>query len=281
MNNFFKSRFFAVTLIISLLLCILPTTLSLMGHGGYVRAAVVTLISPFQRAASYVGESLGGFGEYFTRFGELKEENAALRAELESLREQSYEASLHEKENEWLRDYLELKRINHTYRLSDAKVIGRETTNTRTVYTLDRGTSLGIEKNMPVITSDGVVGYIIETGLTWSKAVAITDDRSSVGVYCERSGAVGVLCGTYELSFAGKCDISCSSADADIKVGDRIITSGLGSTYPEGLGVGEVVDVYRDEYDRTLHAVVEPYVKFDDVSAVMIVCGYSVEEEEG
>lgn len=279
MNNFFRSRFFIVVLLIAMLLCIVPTTLAVMGQGGYVRGAVVTLMYPFQRAAGSIGDALGGFGEYFSRFDELREENERLRAELAALREQSYDATLHKSENEWLREYLELKRTNHTFSLADAKVVGRETTNTRTVYTLDRGTSAGIEKNMPVITADGVLGYIIETGLTWSKAVSITDDRSNVGVYSDRTGDVGVLCGTYELSFEGKCDLTCTALDADIQVGDRIITSGLGTTYPEGLSVGVVSKVYRDEYDRSLHAVVEPYVEFEKVSSVMVVCGFSVESE--
>lgn len=280
MNNFFRSRFFIVLLLIAMLLCILPTTLAVMGHGGYVRGAVVTVMYPFQRLAGIVGESLSGYSQYFSRFDELKEENEQLKAELAALKEQSYEAELHKSENEWLREYLELKKIKHTFSLADAKVVGRETTNTRTVYTLDRGSSAGVGKNMPVITSDGVVGYIIEVGLTWSKAVAITDDRSNVGVYTDRTGATGVLCGTYTLSFEGKCDLTCTAADADIQVGDRIITSGLGTTYPEGLSVGVVSEVYRDEYDRSLHAIVTPHVDFDEVSAVMIVCGFSVESGE-
>ena len=279
MNNFFKSRFFIVVLLVAMLLCIVPTTLTVMGQGSYVRGAVVTLMYPFQRAAGYIGEALGGFSEYFTRFDELREENERLKSELAELRDQSYEATLHKSENEWLRDYLELKRENHTFSLADAKVVGRETTNTRTVYTLDRGKGAGIEKNMPVITSDGVVGYIIEVGLTWSKAVSITDDRSNVGVYTDRTGDVGILCGTYELSFEGRCDLTCTALEADIAVGDRVITSGLGTTYPEGLSVGVVCEVYRDEYDRSLHAVVEPYVDFESVSAVMVVCGFSRESE--
>ena len=280
MNNFFKSRFFIVLLLISMFLCIFPTTLSLMGHGGYVRGAVVTLFSPFQRAAAFIGESIGGFAEYFAGYDRLKEENEELKAELSALKGQLYEADLYKRENEWLREYLELKRVNMSFSLTDAKIVGRETTNIRTVYTLDRGSASGIEKNMPVITNDGVLGYITEVGLTWSKAVAITDDRSSVGVYTDRTGATGVLCGTYELSFEGKCEITCTDADADIAVGDKVITSGLGGVYPEGLAVGRVCEVYVDAYDRSLHAVVEPYVTFDSVTDVMVVCGFSVEEDK-
>ncbi len=279
MKGFFKSRFFTVVLIISIALCIFPTVLTAMGHGAAVKGAVVAVLSPFQRAASYVGGALGGYARYFEGYDRLEEENERLRAELESLREKVYDASIMEAENEWLREYLELKKINHTFTLADAKIVGRETTNTRTVYTFNKGTTAGIEKNMPVITKDGVVGYIIEAGLTWSKAVAITDQRSGVGVYTERTGALGVLCGSYELSLEKKCEIVCTQSDADIAVGDKVYTNGMGSLYPQGLSVGEVVEVYVDPYDRSLHAIVVPYVDFDAIDAVMVVVAYEAKGE--
>ncbi len=280
MNNFFKSRFFIVTAIIAMLLCIMPATLALMGQGSFVRSAAVTIVSPFQRAAGFVGESLGGFARYFTHYDELREENEKLKKELSEQRRENYEANLYKSENEWLKDYLELKRINPSFDLVDAQVVGRETTNTRTVYTLDRGTSAGIGKNMPIITSDGVVGHVVEVGLTWAKAVTISDGRSHVGVYCERSGEIGLLSGDYALALDGKCEMICSEADADVAVGDRILTSGIGSVYPEGLVVGVVSELRVDEYDRSLRITVEPFVELESVTGVMVVCGFSHEDGE-
>ncbi len=279
MNNFFKSRFFIVTLIIAMFLCIVPTTLAIMGQGGFVRGAVVTVISPFQRLAGFVGESLGGFGRYFTHYDELKEENERLKAELAAIREENYEAVIRKNENEWLRGFLGLKAEHSSFELSDAKVVGRETTNTRIVYTLDRGSGAGIEKNMAVITADGLVGHIVEVGLTWSKAVALTDGRSHVGVYTERTGALGLMSGDIELSMEGKCE-GVFDEDAEIAEGDRVLTSGIGSVYPEGLAVGVVSEVYVDEFDRTLHAVIEPFVSFDGIGAVMIVRGFAEDSGE-
>lgn len=255
-------------------LCIVPTTLAVMGQGGFVRGAAVTIISPFQKIAGFVGESLGGFARYFTYYDELKEENERLKEELAAIKNENYEAVIHKNENEWLRGFLELKREHGSFELADAKVVGRETTNTRIVYTLDRGSGAGIEKNMPVITPDGLVGHIVEVGLTWSKAVALTDGRSHVGIYTERAGAVGVMSGDIELSMEGKCE-AYFEGGGDIAVGDKVLTSGLGSVYPEGLAVGRVSKVYVDQYDRTLHAVIEPFVSFDDLSGVMILRGYS------
>ena len=280
MNNFFKSRFFIVTAIIAMLLCIMPATLALMGQGSFVRSVAATVVSPFQRAAGFVGESLGGFSRYFTHYDELKEENEKLKKQLSEQRQENYEAILYKTENEWLKDYLELKRVNPSFDLVDAQVIGRETTNTRIVYTLDRGSSAGITKNMPIITSDGVVGHIVEVGLTWSRAVTINDGRSHVGVYCERSGEIGLLSGNYDLALDGKCEMICSESDADVAPGDRIVTSGIGSVYPEGLVVGSVTEVRVDEYDRSLRITVEPFVEFESVTGVMVVCGFSHEDGE-
>ncbi len=279
MNGFFKSKFFIILLIISLLLSIVPTVLTVMGQGSYVKGAVVTVLSPFQRLGSFLGEAVGGFGQYFSGYSELKKENEELKKENTELKDQIYQASLYEKENAWLRDYLDLKRINYSFSLADAKIIGRETTNTRTVYTLDCGTAKGISKNMPVITNEGIVGYITEAGLTWSKAVAVTDEHSSVGVLCSRSGAVGIMSGTYELSFMGLCDILLSDTEADITAGDKIYTSGLGGVYPASLAVGEVTEVYRDSYDRSLHAKVKPYVSFSELDSVMVVLDFAIKGE--
>ena len=68
-----------MTAIIAMVLCIMPATLAVMGQGSFVRSVAVTVISPFQRAAGFIGESLGGFSRYFTHYDELKEENENLK----------------------------------------------------------------------------------------------------------------------------------------------------------------------------------------------------------
>ena len=278
MNNFLKTKFFAVILTVAISLCIIPSTLTLMGYGSYVKNAVGIVISPFEMLLGSVGRSIRGFTDYFTEFERLEKENAELKAQLGELREELYEASIHKEENEWLRTYLDLKYENTSFTMANAKIIGRQSTNIKTIYTLNRGSAAGIKVNMPVITNEGVVGYTVEVGLTWSKAVAITDQRSSVGVITNRTGAIGVLRGSYELSLEGRCEIVCTDYLANIKAGDKVLTSGLGSVYPEGLCIGEVTEVYRDKYDRSLHAVVKPGVSFEEISDVMILCDFEIKE---
>ena len=70
-------------------------------------------------------------------------------------------------------------------------------------------------------------------------------------------------------------------ADSDIRIGDKVITSGIGGIYPRGLLIGRVSAVEVDENSRTLTATIEPAAELDSVSKVMIVTEYGVVEEDG
>ena len=277
--KFFKNKFFIITLVVALLLSIVPTVLCAMGQGSYVRKALQTAAQPFSWAFTKIGEGLSGFSVYFQKLSDLQKENEELRAQLDDYRDRIYNAKMLEEENKWLSDYLGLKKEHSDFLFEEASVIGRESGNYSTVYTLSKGTMHDIKVNMPVITEDGVVGYVTEVGPTWCRAVSIIETASAVGAYIERSGELGLIEGSYELRFLGKCRMIRLPADADVHEGDRVLTSGLGSIYPRGLFVGEVVSVDADPYSRTLTAVVQPKVDYASLVKVMIIKDYTIYSE--
>ena len=277
--KFFKNKFFIITLVVALLLSIVPTVLCAMGQGSYVRKALQTAAQPFSWAFTKIGEGLSGFSVYFQKLSDLQKENEELRAQLDDYRDRIYNAKMLEEENKWLSDYLGLKKEHSDFLFEEASVIGRESGNYSTVYTLSKGTMHDIKVNMPVITEDGVVGYVTEVGPTWCRAVSIIETASAVGAYIERSGELGLIEGSYELRFEGKCRMIRLPADADVHEGDRVLTSGLGSIYPRGLFVGEVVSVDADPYSRTLTAVVPPKVDYASLVKVMIIKDYTIYSE--
>ena len=278
-KRFFKSKFFIITLTAALLLSIIPGVLCVMGHGSYVRSALQTAAIPFEWCFTKIGDGLGGYAEYFASIEALRAENAELKDKIARFEEDLYNAALLEEENEYLRGYLGLKNLHTDFLFESATVIGRETANYRTIYTLSRGSLHGIEKNMPVVTEDGLVGYVIETGATWCRAVSIIETASAVGACVERSGDLGLVEGVYDLRFEGLCRMIHIDAQADIREGDVIITSGVGSIYPLGLPVGKVISVEPDENTRTLTAVIEPMVDFENISKVMIITNYNIYSE--
>ena len=156
-------------------------------------------------------------------------------------------------------------------------IVSRESGNYMTVFTLNRGSLHGIKVNMPVITKDGIVGCVSEVGLNWSKVTTIIESASSVGAYVPRSGESGIVSGDFSLKNEGKCKFSYVSQTADIVVGDRVLSSGMGSVYPADLPIGRVVEIGEDEYNRTFVATVEPAVELSSLQWVMIVTGFGEE----
>lgn len=279
MNDFFKSRAFVVLLTLFVILSGVPTILTGMGQGSYVRDVAMTVVTPFMKGASYIGTSIKGFSEYFTEFDRLKEENELLSGRVRELEGQIYSAELIEKENEWMRSYLGAKRANTEYSYCDANLIGSETGDFISTFTLDRGKSSGIEVGMPVVTEEGVVGRVTEVGLTFCRVSTIINYDSSIGAYIERSGEVGLVNGDFERRRDGNCVLEYLKFDADVEVGDKIYSSGLGSVYPRGLYIGQVSEVAGDPYNHTKIAIVTPAADLKNLTKVMIITSFVVETE--
>ena len=178
-------------------------------------------------------------------------------------------------ENDWLREFLELKRERTDFSLVDAKVIAREGTNFESTFTIDKGSFHGIEKNMPVIADGNIlIGVIVETGLTTARGITILSGTSSVGVVAERSGKSGILQGDFALFADRLCKIPQLPEDVDIVQGDNIYTSGLGKLYPAGLYIGEVTDIVPDPASYTLTALVKPSADILNLDRVMVITAF-------
>lgn len=275
--KFFRSRFFVVCIAVVLVLVLVPSAFAAFGRTDLLRSALVTVSKPFALAGSTVADAVNGFTDIFADYDRLKEENAALRAELEQLRREEHDTAVIQNENEWLKGYLQFHNEHPDYILTDARIIAREAGNYSTVLTLDRGTVHGVKAEMPVIFEGGLFGYVSEAGLDWCRVVTVVETASSVGVYTARTGAVGVAEGDPALRNGGNCRMTYIQADADIRVGDLVYTSGSGSMYPSGLLLGTVVSIEADEATRSLRAEIKPAVDFstvDRMERLVIICGY-------
>lgn len=274
MRDFFKSKFFTVIVIIALVMVIVPSVFGVMGISRYLRDGVNIILTPVQKLFTKVTDAADGFVSYFTEFDKIVEENRALKEQNAELRDKISAAEESKQLNDWLFTYLELKRQHTDYSLQDATVTGRESGNYMTVFTLDKGKAQGIDINMPAVTPDGIVGYVSEVGTDWCKAVTLLQSGSSIGAYVERSGEIGVVEANYILSRDGLCKMKYLAADADIKVGDRILSSGLGSVYPRGLAIGYVESVEKDAASRSVSVTVRPSADLTDISQLMIITKY-------
>ena len=279
--KFLRSKFFIGCLAVAIVLTLAASALAVFGQADLLRAVLGGIVKPFSWCGTKISDAINGFTDIFTEYDLLVEENKALREELDKIKDEKHSADVLREENSWLKRYLDVKTDNPAFVLSDAQVVGRESGNYATVMTLNRGSIHGIKRGMAVITYDGVLGHVTEVGLDFCRVVSIVESSSSVGVYVDRSQVQGVVKGDVALRADGVCLMS-YSADADIKTGDLVYTSGgSGSSYPAGLLVGEVISITADDTTRTLVAEVKAAVDLSGGKApdrVMIICGYDGED---
>lgn len=280
MRDFLRSKFFTVVVTVALIMIIVPAVFNAMGVGGAFKDAVNVIFTPAQKFFTYCTDAVDGFVSFFTEFDRIVEENKALKEENAALKDKISAAEEAEEMNDWLYNYLELKREHTDYKFTEATIVAREGGNYTTVFMLDKGKAHGVEKDMPVITENGIVGYVCEVGTTWAKAVTFLEEGTAIGAYVERSGEMGVVEGNFALSEEGVCKMSYLSDDADIKEGDRIVSSGYGSVYPRGLVIGTVEKIEKNTAKRSIDVTVRPSADLSDISQLMIITDYETYTEE-
>jgi rod shape-determining protein MreC len=139
---------------------------------------------------------------------------------------------------------------------------------------LNKGTNDGITRNMPVVTDQGLVGLVTETTANASKVLLITDAASAVNVRLQDSRAEGVMIGQE----SGELRLLYITLDVEMKSGDRIVTSGLGGTFPAGIVVGSVASVRKRTNDVAQEADVKSAVDFNRLETVLIITNFTPPE---
>lgn len=272
----FKNKFLGILACIAIFAVIFYSVLGIMGKASLLGNALGVVATPFRWGFTKIGEAVGGFGDYFTEFNRLREENEELSARVAELERQNAHVEVLEGENQWLREFLGVSKVLQHCTTVTGEVIGREANSYMTLYTINRGSLHGIEAGMAVVTDAGVVGRVESVGLNWCRVSTIVENSVSVGAICARSGARGIVDGSLGLRGLGQCAMNYINEAADIEVGDSIISSG-GSVYPYGFVIGTVVAKTFDVSTRSVSAVIDPAVDFESLSRVMIVTSVDIE----
>lgn len=193
--------------------------------------------APVQDASDKVFSPVGSLVGGVLHYGDLKKENARLRQANEDQRGAILRADDAERERQALHDQLSLSFVDDIPRVA-ATVVATSLSNVEVTVQLDKGTSAGVAKGMPVVTGAGLVGRVTDASQKRSTVLLITDKTFSVGVRLA-SGDVGVASGR-----GARSPMSVSDIDPASKVdkGEVAVTSGLqGSLYPPGIPVGTIV----------------------------------------
>ncbi|HKR00333.1 MAG TPA: rod shape-determining protein MreC [Pyrinomonadaceae bacterium] len=209
-----------------------------------IRVWVQSLLSPFQRATSGVGNAGSGFFQSLSNLRNAAAENAQLKQLLEQKDMELNRLRAEHDENVRLRSMLDFKEKSE-YQMVAASVIARDPSLWFDTITINRGTSSGIELNMPVVTPGGIVGRIIGVGPWSAQVMLITDERAAAGAVVGQLGQSNALGSVRGLGENGLLEMRYVSGLEDVNPGNYVVTTGQDGIYPPGLNVGEVVEVKK------------------------------------
>ena len=269
--KYYKSRVLIIIvitliLIVSIGLTISPTS-GLNAIGDMISVPFTAIEKLFAYTELKIQEGVGLFSD----ISELRQENKSLKAEIDKLNNERVEYERLQSENENFKNALDMKSQFTDFDFLGANVIGRDSGNWFNIFLVDQGSTKGVEYNMPVITSKGLVGKVSASQPFSSKIMSIIEDGSAVSAVVAKTRDYVVVKGDVKLAKEGLCKLEYLPADIDLTQGDYIETSGVGGIYPKGIIIGRVKEVRAGDSDIDKYAIIEPAVDFKRLSEVIIL----------
>ena len=276
MRHFFSTRV-RVVLILALLITIGLVIASNLTGMSIPSMVVQGVLTPIRAGANALTNQAENIYDYIFRYEALKAENEALREEIAKMREDSNQAEFTARENERLRDLLELKKAQEDFELVDSYVISRSSTDWNSTFTLDKGSSSGIEVGMVAITANSeVVGLVTETGTNYCVIKTVLDSSLEISATIASNGYSGMVQGGYSTGNEGLLRMNYLPSSAVIRNFDQVVTSGS-TVYPRGLILGQVVDAGFEETGVAKYALLQPAADIEKLEQVFILTQYTLE----
>jgi rod shape-determining protein MreC len=236
--------------------------------------ALSLVLYPFQKAAQELSDSFTEFAGVFFDARENYTENKELREEITRLREQLVEYQSLESENSRLREMLEIKQESPQLTLLDAAVIARSPSDRFAGFTIDKGSIDGVSLYDPVMTKEGLVGYIGQLSTASAQVVTLLSPACNVGASASDTGDSGNVTGTLELAEEGLARMELIAKDATLQAGSLLITSGLTGSFPKGLLIGTVESVQLEDSGISKWAAVRPTADITGATTVFVITDF-------
>ena len=276
MRHFFSTRI-RVVLILALLLAIGLVVIGSMTDTNVPGQAVQGILTPLRSGANSLVTQAEKIYNYMFRYEALLAENEALKEELAKLREDSRMADSIFRENDRYRQILELQEARPDYELVDGYIITRSSTDWNSTFTVDKGTSSGIDVGMCAITSNGeVVGLVTEAGSNYCVVKTVLDSSLEVSATIASSGYSGMVQGGYSTGNEGLLRMDYLPSSSVIRNRDQVVTAGS-TVYPRNLLLGYVVDAGMGDNGVAKYALLEPAADIDNLEQIFILTGYAQE----
>lgn len=262
---------FIVLIMLGTVMAVVHNRTTAAGHSFPPEDAVRTVLKPFQSAVNGVGGLFRSVGHSLRSRSAIGSENNRLRAEVKSLNTEVIRLREDAAEVKRLRSAIAFKE-QRPEKLLIARIITRDPSPWFTTATIDRGKSDGVLPGMAVVTYRGFVGQITESSPTSAQVRAIGDTNdgsgSGIGAMVQRTRALGICQAGQE---SGMLQMTYIARDADVKVGDIVVTSGQGGIIPKGFPIGRIMKVKTEGGGVMKSAEIRPSVRLDQADEAFVV----------
>jgi rod shape-determining protein MreC len=232
-----------------------------------LRQSLSYIISPVQSLISLPGDIVQWSSETFSERNELLESNRRARSQILVLQQKVQQLSVLEAENERLRRLLDAtSRLDNDFITAELVSVDPDPFSIQVI--VNRGAQDGIYVGQSVLDADGLFGIVVQVDSLTSRIALVADVNFAVPVYVNRNGMRSVVVGTGDLEVL---ELEYVTDTADIKIGDILVTSGLGGRFPAGYPVAEVVAIEHDPGEAFAHVRAQPLARLGQARSLLMV----------
>ena len=234
-------------------------------------------MAPFRAAMNSLTNTAEKYYSYMFRYESLAAENEQLKADIAQMEDVARQADATERENQRLRAMLDFSATHEDYVLVDSYIIGWSSSDFSNTFTINRGTSSGIDVNMVAITANGeVVGLVTEAGTNYAIVKTVLDSTLEISATIASSGYNGMVSGGYISGQETLLRMNYLPSSSIIRNKDQVVTSGS-TVYPRGLILGYVVDAGFEETGVAKYALLEAAADISSLEQVFIITEYTIQ----
>ncbi|QWV95188.1 rod shape-determining protein MreC [Geomonas oryzisoli] len=266
-NLLIRYRRFLMTALI-LLAAFLTYALNLRNreHANPLERTVMSITAPVAGSAASVSGFFSDIWNNYIDLIDVRRENIELRKSVKRLNARIIADNEAVAANMRFKQLLDLKDSVAVPSLA-VSVIGEDSSAWFKTLVVDRGSADGLQEGMPVVAIGGVVGRLVKVAPHSSRVLLLTDHASAIAAIVQRSRARGIVRG----AGGGRCSLEFTVKDEDVKVGDSVISSGIGGVFPKGLPIGEVTMVKKGEYGVFQTIEVRPLVNIGKLEEALVL----------
>ena len=230
-----------------------------------LQKVVHTLTYPIHASSNSIATTFKSFWNSYISLVDLKERNKILNKQIQDMEEKMNQHIENSVQFIRLRDQLLFASKKITEKIF-AEIIGESIDNNHHISIINRGSNQLVKRNYVVLRKEGLVGRVQSVSPFQSSVQLITDHRSRVPALIQRNRIRGLIYGTYE-----GLEMRQINQHANIKIGDRVITSGLGGLFPKGLLIGWVKEIRHQKHELFKTATLDIAVDFNQIEEVFVI----------